>query len=888
LRHSGWKYTLIATEVALFAPSFVCYDRGMLKTNYPLVCEDLQRSISSIGTDRSPCVGLILVRLRMLSRSHRRSSHASLQTETINPLNRMKNFFKTQTALAITTLAIVQSTYAGSHTWSGANGTLFNNPGNWSYGGVPTNGEQNVYLYFPAGATHYSCSNNIVGLTVTGIGISGDNYGLIGNPINCASGAYITVSGTMDWIANPMQLSGNDLTFNISSNVTFYGGPITGTGNVIKAGTGVLRFNNSDPISYTGTTYVNFGTLELAAGNGLHNTIPGPFVVGTGSGSPGTAIVKYLSDGQVFTNSTVTVNYTGLINLNGYTESLNAGLTMAGGSIQTGSGSLRMFCNTTVQSGTSAIYGNLWLYTTNRIYNAMAGGTLNIYANMPSYIYEPGLIKIGPGAVNLYGSNTYTGPTIVSQGYLGLGNPNALGSKNLTITNSGIVQLYGIGLTNITASISGNGNGNGALRAFGTNVFQGLINLGANAGIQALAANDLLTLDATIFGPGGLIKSGAGKVILGGYANNMYQGTTTVVDGTLELSKSNSIAIPAAIIIGDSTNAPSSRVVRLTAGGQIYDQADVTINASGLLELGATVGIGDVVGSLAGAGHVNLGWDSLSAGANNATTQFGGSFSGGGLSKFIKQGTGTMSINGNSPSWVGATVVQGGTVSINGSLPNSPVTVAAGATLAGNGVTGPIYSNSGKVTPGNSAGLLYSANLTLNSNSVLEVELNGTNVGVDYDQISVTGTVELGNATLTVLPGFSGAVGNQFMIIKNDSSDSVAGTFNGLAEGATMLVGGTQYQVSYKGGDGNDVVLTQTAVAQPPKLGGLTAMPNGQIQLQGTGFPGSVYGVEANTNLSTTNWIAIGYSIADQQGGISFTDTNAPNYSMRFYRLIVK
>src|SRR5205814_1972187 len=49
---------------------------------------------------------------------------------------------------------------------------------------------------------------------------------------------------------------------------------------------------------------------------------------------------------------------------------------------------------------------------------------------------------------------------------------------------------------------------------------------------------------------------------------------------------------------------------------------------------------------------------------------------------------------------------------------------------------------------------------------------------------------------------------NSYMIIKNDGSDSITGTFNGLPEGATITApNGRTFKITYQGGDGNDVVL---------------------------------------------------------------------------------
>src|SRR5439155_302953 len=65
--------------------------------------------------------------------------------------------------------------------------------------------------------------------------------------------------------------------------------------------------------------------------------------------------------------------------------------------------------------------------------------------------------------------------------------------------------------------------------------------------------------------------------------------------------------------------------------------------------------------------------------------------------------------------------------------------------------------------------------------------------------------------------------------VANDSNDAVMGTFNGLPEGKVFgaVLGGANvdFQISYQGGDGNDVVLTATNA--PPTL---DALPDLTIQ----------------------------------------------------------
>ncbi len=60
---------------------------------------------------------------------------------------------------------------------------------------------------------------------------------------------------------------------------------------------------------------------------------------------------------------------------------------------------------------------------------------------------------------------------------------------------------------------------------------------------------------------------------------------------------------------------------------------------------------------------------------------------------------------------------------------------------------------------------------------------------------------------------------------------------------------------------------------------------NGVFHLTGAGGENLQYQVQANTNLSATNWVTIGTTTADGLGTIQFDDTNATLYDQQFYRL---
>jgi autotransporter-associated beta strand protein len=208
----------------------------------------------------------------------------------------------------------------------------------------------------------------------------------------------------------------------------------------------------------------------------------------------------------------------------------------------------------------------------------------------------------------------------------------------------------------------------------------------------------------------------------------------------------------------------------------------------------------------------------LVVGANNTSTTFTGLLTDiqsrpGGLTKV---GTGTLTLTGSN-SYSGPTTVQAGVLVVNGSSGSSPVTVAGG-TLAGTGRMRRLTATSGAVSPGASPGVLrVDSSLALQAGASFVVQLNGTTPGSSHDQLNVIditggpGPVSLGGATLNATLGFTPAVGDRFVIIANDGTDPVQGTFAGLPEGSALAIGGQGFQITYKGGDGNDVVLTRVA-----------------------------------------------------------------------------
>ena len=129
---------------------------------------------------------------------------------------------------------------------------------------------------------------------------------------------------------------------------------------------------------------------------------------------------------------------------------------------------------------------------------------------------------------------------------------------------------------------------------------------------------------------------------------------------------------------------------------------------------------------------------------NSGTANFSGSISGAG--SFAKVGTGTQIVSGTN-SYSGATTISVGNLQVNGSSSNSPVTIAANATLSGNGSVGAVTANSGSTnSPGaSSPGTLSSGSQTWagGGNYLWEINNAAGTKGVSYDWLNISGTLTI-------------------------------------------------------------------------------------------------------------------------------------------------
>jgi len=152
------------------------------------------------------------------------------------------------------------------------------------------------------------------------------------------------------------------------------------------------------------------------------------------------------------------------------------------------------------------------------------------------------------------------------------------------------------------------------------------------------------------------------------------------------------------------------------------------------------------------------------------------------------------------------------------------LTMSANSTLAGTGTVVGAITSAGIIGPGFSAGQLdVQGDLTQQPGSILSLEIGGTQQGIDYDFLNITGSGYLtGQVEIALLNGFVPSPANVFTSVY--ASVDLVGSFDNLVDGRLTTLGGDgSFLVSFAtGGSGylmfEDFIASLAAVPEPSVL----------------------------------------------------------------------
>ncbi|MDB5341692.1 MAG: hypothetical protein JWP89_69 [Schlesneria sp.] len=157
-------------------------------------------------------------------------------------------------------------------------------------------------------------------------------------------------------------------------------------------------------------------------------------------------------------------------------------------------------------------------------------------------------------------------------------------------------------------------------------------------------------------------------------------------------------------------------------------------------------------------------------------------------------------------------LVGGAELTVTG-LSSGTLELGSTQTLSGSGTLHGNLTGTGTVSPGSSPGIL-TIDGDFEFDGTIDFEVDGTaqTLGVDYDQIVVTGNLDITGATLVFAGSSASVPANQLVtLILNDGPSTTAEAAS-HTQGQSIDINGTAYKIFYSGGDGNDVVLVEATI----------------------------------------------------------------------------
>jgi autotransporter-associated beta strand protein len=645
------------------------------------------------------------------------------------------------------------------------------------------------------------------------------------------SGSNLTITGASNSASGLMKININGNATLLASNgdiILSSNSSLTGSGSLTKNGSGNLILSGTS--SFTGATNINQGAVVLGANQNLGaiagsgNLSLGTYTLTTNASSSTTFSGAISGSGGLTKNGTGTLTLTGELSYTGNT-SINTGTVVIGSPSQLGGG---IYSGNIINSGTLIYSG-----TSNQTLSGIISGAGVLTHNASSRL-------------TLTGNNSYSGNTTINTGTVEIGSAGRLGGGSYSgnIANSGTLIYSGTSNQTLSGIISGAGvlthNASSRLTLTGNNSYSGntTITTGTleitttgrlgggnysgnitNSGQFVLGSNSNQTLSGQISGNGAITKNGTGILTLNG--SNNYSGNTTINAGT--------------VVIGNSTGLGASGNITFGGGTLQYGSGITTDISTRIKNSGSAILI-----------HTN----------NNDIT-FAGTLDSSNSGGLTKNGTGTLTLAGNS-NYSGNTTINTGTVVIghaNGAGTGRIVQTDSSSLLKFDTI-GTITNNMSVYNVLASQSATLSGAITVN-NATWDVE-NG-------DTITITGNVSGGGGVTKN--------GNGTLVLSGNNTYAAATTINaGTLNAASANALGSNNTVQVNGGT--------LLVSADNAINGMNITLNGTSTTIATlAFSGNYSGAVGNLTLSANSIIDLGAGSTL----LSFHDIEMGIYYLKFH-----